>query len=132
MLLALILSELHEKWESKKRRLSYRNKYIEEFLWGKSLFLAARRPSYVIFCLFFCLLFPFSLLRFYMEKFFCSSRTVYFLVLLSFEKYLIWILAFAIRSSLHTSSRGEETVCCVQRYNWYYFMTNGIQSEHMV
>ena len=48
---------IRTSWETKKERLGYRKKYIEEFVWGTSFFLTAR-PSlfYVIFCCFLSLL----------------------------------------------------------------------------
>ena len=59
---------IRASWEIKKERSSYIKKYIEEFVWGTSFFLAARPLFYVIFCHFFCLLPPFRLLQFYEEK----------------------------------------------------------------
>ena len=53
--------------ESKKKRLSYRKKNIEEFVWRTLFFLAARPPSYVAFCHFF------HPLQFYVEKKLCSN-----------------------------------------------------------
>ena len=47
---------IRTSWETKKERLSYRKKYIEEFVWGISLFwLHALSMS---FCCFLCLLPP--------------------------------------------------------------------------
>ena len=45
-------------WETKKE-LSYRKKYMEEFVRVTSHFLTAHPPFYVIFCCFLCLLPPF-------------------------------------------------------------------------
>ena len=53
---------------SKKERVSYRKKYIKDFLWRTSLFLAALCPSYVIFVAFFGLLPPFRQLRLNFKK----------------------------------------------------------------
>ena len=44
-------------WETKKERLSYRKKYIEEFVWGISLFWLHALLS-MSFCCFLCLLPP--------------------------------------------------------------------------
>ena len=43
LLLAVILSEFHEKpkketWEGKKKKIELQKRYIEEFVWGTSLF----------------------------------------------------------------------------------------------
>ena len=43
---------LWELWETKKKRLGCRKKYIEEFVWVMPLFLAARPATYIIFVAF--------------------------------------------------------------------------------
>ena len=51
LLLAVGLSGLYEK--PRKKRLSYRKKCKEEFVWVTSIFLTARPPFCVTFCYFF-------------------------------------------------------------------------------
>ena len=46
---------IRASWETKKERLSYRKKYIEEFVWGISLFWLHALHS-MSFCCFLCLL----------------------------------------------------------------------------
>ena len=48
---------IRTSWETKKERLSYRKKYIEEFVWGISLFWLHALLS-MSFCCFLCLLPP--------------------------------------------------------------------------
>ena len=59
-------------WGSKKKRLSYRKKYIEEFV-RENTFLAARPPC-VIFCRFFVYSLPFFYSNFIKKNKFCSVK----------------------------------------------------------
>ena len=67
MMIAVILSELNE---NQRRKHWVREKYTKKFVWGASIFLVARVPSYVIFCRFFLstLAFSYRLLQFYLAK----------------------------------------------------------------
>ena len=49
---------IRASWESKKKRFSYRKKYIEEFVWGTSLFWLHALFFFAIFCRFLHVLAP--------------------------------------------------------------------------
>ena len=61
-------------WESKKKRLSYRKMYIEEFEWGKSLFWLHTLLLMSYFVVFFVYSLPFVYSEFTQKKKFCSRK----------------------------------------------------------
>ena len=56
--------------------MSYRKKYIEEFVWGILLLWLLAILLMSFFCCFFCLLSHFGLIRFYVEKKILLQKTV--------------------------------------------------------
>ena len=73
-LFALLVVILSEPYENQEGKIELQKKVDRRICLRENTFLAARPPSYVIFCCFFLLLPAFGLFRFYVQKIFLAQE----------------------------------------------------------